>query len=118
VFGWSAGGTEPQPSFPPGAEREAHRFSDAYLKRFARVPEPYAAQGYEAMAVVLDSIRRAGGGGDNRADVIDAFFATRNRHSPIGTYSIEADGDTSLKAVAGLRIQNGRAFLERALQGR
>ncbi len=117
VFGWSAGGPEPQPSAPPGAEREARRFGDEYLKRYGRVAPPYAAQGYEAMAAVLDAIRRAGDGGDNRADVIGAFLDTHDRRSPIGTYSIEPDGDTTLKDVAGLKIEHGRPFFEKSLTG-
>jgi ABC-type branched-subunit amino acid transport system substrate-binding protein len=118
VFGWPSAGPEPQPSTPAGAGPEARRFTDEYLKRYGRVPEPYAAQGYEAMAVILASIRRAGDGGDNRADVIEAFFETRSRRSPIGTYSVEPNGNVTLKAIAGLRVAGGRAFLERELQGR
>lgn len=47
--------------------------------------------GYEAMAVILDSIERAE---DplSRADVTAAFLATADRESELGTYSIGADG--------------------------
>lgn len=47
--------------------------------------------GAEAMAVVLDSINRAGDPLD-RASVVDAFFATSDRESPVGTYSIDELG--------------------------
>ena len=55
--------------------------------------DPYAVYGYEAMAVVFDAIAQ---GGDDRQAVIDAFFATKGRESPLGTYDIDADGDTTL----------------------
>ena len=45
------------------------------------------------MAIVCDSIAT---GGDDRAAVIEAFFATKGRESPLGTYDIDDDGDTTL----------------------
>ena len=44
------------------------------------------------MAVVLDSIERAGDQGDGRDSVVDAFFDTRDRDSILGTYSIDEVG--------------------------
>jgi hypothetical protein len=47
--------------------------------------------GAEAMAVVLDAIDRASDPLD-RASVVEAFFATGERESPLGTYSIDEVG--------------------------
>jgi branched-chain amino acid transport system substrate-binding protein len=58
--------------------------------------DPVEAYGYEAMALVLDAIGRAGGDGDNRGAVVDAVTATSARRSAIGRYSIEPTGDTTL----------------------
>jgi branched-chain amino acid transport system substrate-binding protein len=80
------------------------RFAARFRGRYGGEPGPYAAYGYEAMAVVLDSIRRAGDKGTNREAVIDAFFATRNRRSILGTYSIDAFGETTLDRLAGYRL--------------
>ncbi len=52
--------------------------------------EPRAA-GAEAMALVLDSIERAGDPLD-RASVVEAFLATGERESPLGPYSIDELG--------------------------
>jgi branched-chain amino acid transport system substrate-binding protein len=90
---------------PPAGQR----FARAFRQRFGRQPGRYAAYGYEAMAVVLDSIRRAGGSGDDRDSVIDAFFDTRDRHSVLGTYSIDEVGDTTLGRMSGYRVVGGRA---------
>jgi branched-chain amino acid transport system substrate-binding protein len=63
-----------------------------------RHPGRFAAYGYEAMAVVLDSIDRAGDPLD-RGSVVDAFFATSDRDSVLGRYSIDEVGDTTLDRV-------------------
>jgi branched-chain amino acid transport system substrate-binding protein len=93
------------PSQLPAA---GQRFLRSYRSRYGRQPGRYAAYGYEAMAVVLNSIERAGDQGDNRDAVVDAFFDTRDRDSVLGTYSIDEVGDTTLDRLAGYRLRNGR----------
>jgi branched-chain amino acid transport system substrate-binding protein len=91
-----------QAAYPPAAQG----FYAAFRARFGRAPRAYAIYGYEAMSVVLDAIRRAGTR-DRRA-VIDAFFATRDRDSVLGRYSIDANGDTTLSTFGVLKIAGGR----------
>jgi branched-chain amino acid transport system substrate-binding protein len=102
------------PSQLPSA---GQRFLHAYRSRYGREPGRYAAYGYEAMAVVLDSIERAGDQGDNRDSVIDAFFDTQDRDSVLGTYSIDEVGDTTLDRLAGYRLRNGRPVFATPLRG-
>ena len=87
-----------------------------FRARFGRAPGRYAAYGYEAMAVVLDSIRRAGDQGDDRAAVVDAFFDTQDRDSVLGTYSIDEVGDTTLGRLAGYRLADGRPRFQTVLR--
>jgi branched-chain amino acid transport system substrate-binding protein len=61
-------------------------------------PDPYAIYGYEAMKLGLDTIASLGANGDNKADVLKALFAIKDRQSVIGTYGFDANGDTTLKA--------------------
>jgi branched-chain amino acid transport system substrate-binding protein len=68
------------------------------------------------MAVILDSIRRAGDSGDDREAVVDAFFDTRDRDSVLGTYSIDEVGDTTLDRLAAYSVIAGRPVFGRALQ--
>ena len=89
---------------PPAGQR----FLRAFRKRYGRTPGPYAAYGYEAMAVVLDSIRRAGDSGDERDSVVNAFFDTADRRSVLGTYSIDEIGNTTLDRLAGYRLVHGK----------
>jgi branched-chain amino acid transport system substrate-binding protein len=46
------------------------------------------------MRLALDAIKRSGTG--ERADVLKALFATKDRDSVLGKYSIDANGDTTL----------------------
>jgi branched-chain amino acid transport system substrate-binding protein len=94
---------------------EGRRFAAAYRERYGRDPNRYAAYGYEAVALVLDAIDRAGAGGEDRRDVIDAALETRARGSVLGTYSIDSAGDTTLDAIAAYRIEGGEPVFERSL---
>ena len=84
-------------------------FFAAFKARYGRFPEPYAIYGYEAMAVALDAIARAGEAGGpsdaGREAIVDAFFATRDRQSVLGTYGIDANGDTTLGAYGVFRVR-------------
>jgi branched-chain amino acid transport system substrate-binding protein len=99
---------------PPAGER----FARAFRRRYAREPGRYAAYGYEAMGVVLDSIRRAGDQGDSRDAVVDAFFDTQDRDSVLGTYSIDEVGNTTLGRLSGYRLTDGRPRVQIALRVR
>jgi ABC-type branched-subunit amino acid transport system substrate-binding protein len=93
------------------------RFVRAFRRRYQSPPGHYAAYGYEAMAVVLDSIHRAGAAGDDRDSVVSAFFDTRDRRSILGPYSIDEVGDTTLNRLAGYRIRAGRPVFATSLRG-
>jgi branched-chain amino acid transport system substrate-binding protein len=94
---------------------QGQRFLRAFRERYDRQPGRYAAYGYEAMAVVLDSIERAGDSGDDRDAVVDAFFDTTDRRSILGTYSIDEVGNTTLNRLAGYRVVDGRPRFETGL---
>ena len=64
--------------------------------------------GYDAMRAVLQSINDAGSKGADRRAVIKAFLNLRDQHSPLGTYSIDRRGDTTLDTFSGYQIRNGR----------
>jgi branched-chain amino acid transport system substrate-binding protein len=80
---------------PPAAERS--RF-------FVAQRGPLALYGFEAMSLALDSI--AAGDAD-RAAVVRAARATRDRDSVIGRYSIDEEGHTTGKAYGRLAVIDG-----------
>jgi branched-chain amino acid transport system substrate-binding protein len=97
--------------YPPPAQR----VMEAYRREFAAATGPYVLYGYEAMSVVLDAIRGAGAGGNDRQTVIDRLFATSGRESVIGRYSIEPDGNTTLTRFGVDRVVAGRPTFYRSI---
>ena len=74
-------------------------FLAAYKAKYGSAdPDPYAIYGYEVMKLGLDTIASLGANGDNKADVLKALFAIKDRQSVIGTYGFDANGDTTLKS--------------------
>ena len=69
-------------------------------------PDPYAIYGYEVMKLGLDTIKGLGAEGDNKADVLAALFATKDRSSVLGTYGFDANGDTTLKSYGLYKINS------------
>jgi branched-chain amino acid transport system substrate-binding protein len=74
-------------------------FLSAYKAKYGvSNPDPYSIYGYEAMKLMLDTISGLGSQGNSRSAVLHALFATKNRSSVLGTYSIDPNGDTTLKS--------------------
>ena len=74
-------------------------FLRRFRSEFGRAAGPYAAYGYEAMAVVIDAIdQRDTGAGNLRSSVVDSLLKVeRLDDSVIGPYSFTTDGDTTLE---------------------
>ena len=81
-------------SYPGGRS-----FLAAYKAKYGTSnPDPYAIYGYEAMKLGLDTIASLGPKGNNRAAVVAALFAIKDRKSVLGTYGFDKNGDTTLKS--------------------
>jgi branched-chain amino acid transport system substrate-binding protein len=77
-------------------------------------PEAYAAYGYESGRVVLDGIKRAGV--KDRVKIRDAVFATRDYDGVLGNrWSFDQNGDTSLTAMSGRQVKDGKFDDENAV---
>jgi branched-chain amino acid transport system substrate-binding protein len=74
-------------------------FREAFRAEFGRPAGPYAAYGYEAMAVVLDAIeQRDTDAGNLRSSVSDSLLRIeRLDESAIGPYSFTTEGETTLR---------------------
>ena len=71
-------------------------FVREFRERFGRDPGPYAAYGYEAMELVLQSISGAGTDASQfRDNVREGVFGAERTDSVLGDYSIDSDGDTT-----------------------
>ncbi len=95
-------------------------FSAAYRAAFHSNPDPYAIYGYEAMKLGLDTIASLGSDAASRSAILKALFMTRNRHSVIGTYSFDPNGDTTLRSYGLYRAtgQSGKLLFVRNLNPR
>jgi branched-chain amino acid transport system substrate-binding protein len=77
-------------------------------------PDPYAIYAYESMLLALDAIKRSGSG--EREDIVKALFATRNRPSVLGRYSIDSNGDTTVTDYGRFDIEDGKPRFRRTIE--
>ena len=63
-------------------------------------PAPQAVFGYIAMKALLTDLHNQGGNANKLASVVDGFRSLSGQSSPLGTYSINQNGDTSLGPAA------------------
>jgi branched-chain amino acid transport system substrate-binding protein len=94
----------------------AQRFSSDYRAAFGATPDSYAVYGFEAMRLALAAIRGAGRHGNDRPTVTARLLAVRNQSSLLGTYSVTATGDTTLRRYAGYRARAGTLAFDRILR--
>jgi branched-chain amino acid transport system substrate-binding protein len=77
-------------------------------------PDPYAIYGYEAMKLAMDAIARSKTG--DKADVTKALFATKDRKSVLGTYSIDQNGDTTLTDYGVYGVKDGQLTFDQTIK--
>ncbi|HWE33892.1 MAG TPA: branched-chain amino acid ABC transporter substrate-binding protein [Solirubrobacteraceae bacterium] len=101
--------------YPPAGRA----FLRLYSAQFG-APEPSAIFGYEAMSLLLQAISRASHAGRRpvlRSRVVAALMSTRDHQGAIGSYSIDRDGDTTIRRYGVWRVVGGHLTFWRALEG-
>jgi branched-chain amino acid transport system substrate-binding protein len=93
------------------------QFVSQFQTAHGHAPAPQAIFGYEAMSALLAVLREAGTGVGNRSTVVKDFFGLRNRESVLGSYSIDANGDTSIAPFLFGRRQGGKLVPFAQVQG-
>jgi branched-chain amino acid transport system substrate-binding protein len=102
---------------PAKFNAEGKAFFEKYKAKYhTDRPDPYAIYGYEAMSLLLDSIKRAGDNGNDRAEVLKALFSTKDRNSVLGTYSIDENGDTTLTDYGLYKIVDGKLEFDKVIK--
>lgn len=91
----------------PGSELQGKgaEWYKSYTEKFGAV-EPYTSYGYEAANVALAAINKVCK--KDRAAILDAVFATKDFEGVLGTWSFDANGDTSLTAMSGSQVKSGK----------
>lgn len=86
-----------------------------YRRAFGEPAPAEALYGYAAMALLIDTLRRAGERANDRTYVSQVLHRTPRRPSVLGPYAIRPDGDTTLRRYAAWSVAGGRAVFERVL---
>jgi len=103
--------TLPPDQYPASGKQ----FFEAFKQKYGKDnPNPYAIYGYEAMSLALDAIKRSGTG--EKADVLKALFATKDRQSVLGTYSIDQNGDTTLTDYGAYKVKDGALVFDQTIK--
>ncbi len=90
-------------SLPP----EAKQFDTAFKKVYKHEPTGQAIFGFEAMSAVIADLAKLGNNANSRADVVKAFLKSDYSDSVLGSYSINASGNTSLDAFVWNKVKGG-----------
>lgn len=91
----------------------------AYEAKFGAKPEFFGIYGYVVTQVILDAFDRVCAAGQSPADreaVREAVLSTQNFESVIGTFSFDANGDTTLIAMTGSQVQDGQWVFAEVLE--
>jgi len=86
------------------------KFVTDYEAKYGKLTEPYAVYGYETMNVALKAIEdvcAAGGDPTDRAAINTAVHAITNFDGALGTWSFDANGDTSLTDMTFYQVKSG-----------
>jgi len=104
------GGLPPKELKGPG-----QRFFENYKKKYGREPEGYAVYGYEAAKAALEAIRLAGV--KDREAIRKAALSIKNfDKGALGTWSFDANGDTTSTTISGITIHDGKFEFVKALE--
>jgi len=99
--------------YPP----EGKKFFDDFTAKYGeKNPDPYAIYGYEAAQLAIDAIKRSGTG--EKADILKAIFATKDRSSVLGTYSIDENGDTTLTDYGVYSVSGGELKFDQTIKAK
>jgi branched-chain amino acid transport system substrate-binding protein len=95
------GGVPPSKLTGKGAE-----FVEKYRAAYKSEPEAYAVYGYVAAKVALGAIARAGK--KDRAAIRDAVAATKEEGGVLGSWTFDANGDTTNLTMSGNTVKDGK----------
>jgi branched-chain amino acid transport system substrate-binding protein len=93
------------------------QFVSQFATTYGHAPVAQAIFGYEAMSAVLAVLKKAGTAANNRSTVVSDFLSLKNRESVLGTYSMNASGDTSIAPFVFSRVQQGKLVPFAQIQG-
>lgn len=94
------------PGLPNGLPLQGKAFVAAFSRLVGQTPTQFSAYWAQAAVVLLDAIGRSDG---TRASVTAQLFKTNVKNGILGSFSIDANGDTTARSVTIYRIAQGRS---------
>lgn len=91
---------------PERMNEQAQDWYRRYRKRFGGEPEAYSIYSYEACKVTLRAIAEVDA--KDRRKIREAIMATHDYAGLLGTWSFDANGDTSLTSMSGYEVVAGK----------
>ena len=82
-------------------------FVDAYKSRYGEEPSQFAAQAYDAVGIMMDAIKKAGGSKADRAAVRDALATTKDFPGVTGMTSFDPETREPSKELSKLVVKSG-----------
>ena len=95
-------------------EGDAAKWYADYKAKYNAEPEVYAVYGYEAANVAMNAIN--GVCKKDRAAILAAVMGTKDFKGILGTWSFDANGDTSLTAMSGAQVKGGKCEFIQAIK--
>jgi len=77
-------------------------------------PDPYAIFGYEAANVAIAAIDKAGT--KDRAAILKAISETKDYEGALGTWSFDANGDTTLPDIQSFKVMGGKFVFQKYIK--
>jgi branched-chain amino acid transport system substrate-binding protein len=93
---------------PSKLEGAGKTWYDNYKKKYNAEPEAYAAYGYDSAKAVIEALNKVCANVKDRKAVRDALFATKDFKGVLGTWSFDANGDTTLTDMSGQQVKAGK----------
>jgi branched-chain amino acid transport system substrate-binding protein len=81
------------------------QFVSAFTKAAGGAPDPYSVYAAQAAEVLVTAIQKSDG---SRADVAAKLFETNVTNGILGTFKIDANGDTTSNPVTIYRVEGGK----------
>ncbi len=85
---------------------EGKNYVKKYQDRYGQAPESYGVFGYDAAGAAIAALNKACA--KDRGAIRDAVFATKDFKGALGTWSFDADGDTTLDTIIGYEAKGGK----------
>lgn len=102
---------------PKQLPKEGQGFIAKYREKFKQEPEELAVYGYAAMEIVLEAIKNSGEYANDRKRIIQEAFKLKGFKTAIGKITVDENGDTNIRQLAGYRVKSGKLVFDQPVAG-